>query len=97
MKEKCPNCGQYKFSKSLSVREAGFVFLIIIPLIALFLVPASSEIFGGSIDIDIMSRISIFSIIIGVIVIIISYVSPQNEFTYECESCKYKEQRSNSL
>jgi hypothetical protein len=59
----------------------------------LHLIPICSEIFGGNIDEDIMSKISILLIIIGFIIFIISFLSPQKSFTYECESCNNKEKK----
>jgi len=94
LKEQCPNCGEFKLKKGVTTRGCGFILLFGFPLVSLFLVPASSELFGGNVDMDTMSKISLWSIIIGFIIVIISFLSPQKSFTYECESCNYKEERN---
>lgn len=93
MNQRCPNCGEFKLKKGITVRGCGWILLFGVPLTALFLVPGAIDLYGGNSDLDLLSKISLWSIVIGAVVIILSYLSPQKTFSYECENCNYKEER----
>lgn len=87
----CPNCGQFKYKKQMSVRGCGWRLLLVVPILGLF-VPGGSNYFGGYTSFNDMWGIIFWSIIIGIIIIIISYISPQKKIQYKCDNCEFEQE-----
>ena len=88
MDQKCPNCNEFEYSKNISTRGWGFRLLIGGPLIciiaAIFAIDANpNAMFWFTLAI-------IAFLIIGALVIIISFISPQKTIEWSCTKCKFQ-------
>jgi len=45
MKEKCPNCGEYKLERQTTLRGCGLILLFGLPIILIVVVPGSSALY----------------------------------------------------
>tara|TARA_B110000003_G_scaffold29493_1_gene27785 strand:+ start:1660 stop:1944 length:285 start_codon:yes stop_codon:yes gene_type:complete len=88
MKYECPNCKQFTYEKGMSNRGCGWILLIGVPFFCL-LVPGASEFYGGGVSFDDMGALILISMIIGVIVLLFSFISPQKTIDYTCSNCKF--------
>ena len=91
MKHKCPNCKQFKYEKGWSNRGCGWILLIGVPLFSL-LIPGASAFYGGEMSFGEMGGIILISMIIGVIVLIFSFISPQKTINYKCSNCDFEQE-----
>ena len=87
---KCPNCNQFKYKKAMSNRGCGWILLIVVPIFTL-MIPGASGFYGGNVDIGDFGFIVLLSMIIGVIVIIFSFLSPQKTINYKCSNCDFEQ------
>ena len=87
---KCPNCSQFKFKKEMSQMGCGLLLIFGTPILAI-MTQGGSEFYGGSTTFSSLSGIVLVSFIIGVIIVIISFISPQKTVTYKCENCGFKQ------
>lgn len=87
----CPNCGQFKYKKQMSVRGCGWRLLLIVPIISL-LIPGGSRYHGGNMSFNDVGGIAFWSIVIGIFIIIISYISPQKKIQYKCDNCEFEQE-----
>jgi len=93
MKYECPNCKQFKYEKGVSNRGCGWRLLIGLPILIL-MIPGASGFYGGTVDMGIFLFIIPLSMIIGVIVIIFSFISPQKTIDYTCSNCKFTQKHN---
>jgi hypothetical protein len=91
MKHECPNCKQFKYEKGWSNRGCGCILLIVVPIFTL-MIPGASGFYGGNVDIGDFGFIVLLSMIIGVIVIIFSFISPQKTINYKCSNCDFEQE-----
>tara|TARA_B110000503_G_C6824831_1_gene280389 strand:- start:202 stop:477 length:276 start_codon:yes stop_codon:yes gene_type:complete len=87
MKQKCPNCNEFEYSKDMSTRGCGFRLLIGVPLFVIFSLMWA----GGAVDPFWFTLSIIVSVIIGSLVIIISFISPQKTIKWSCSKCKFEQ------
>ena len=85
----CPNCGQYKYSQNMSTLGCGVSLLVLVPILCL-LIPGGSSYHGGNVSFGDVGGIAILSMIIGLVVIVYSIISPQKTITYKCSNCGYE-------
>jgi len=90
MKYECPNCKQFTYKKGMSNRGCGFILLIGVPLF-IGMIPGASGFYGGTVDMGFFVYIIPLSIIIGLIVIIYSFISPQKTIDYKCSNCDFEQ------
>jgi uncharacterized membrane protein len=89
-KSKCPNCGQFKFKKSLSPMGCGLLLIFGTPILAM-MTQGGSEFYGGSTTFSSLFGIVVISVIIGLIIVIINIISPSKTVSYECENCSFEQ------
>jgi len=90
LKQKCPNCGQFKFDEKIGRMGCSLLLIFGIPLFSL-LVPGSSSFYGGDMDFEDMFPIMVISFVIGIILFILSIFFPSKTITYKCENCNFQE------
>lgn len=90
MKEKCPNCGQFKFEKSWGRVGCGFFLLLGVPIISL-LVPGSSSFYGGNTLFEDMISFVFICMGLGLLILVFSMFSPSKTITYKCSNCNFKQ------
>jgi hypothetical protein len=86
MKQQCPNCKEFEYEKGYSTRKMGCLIMVIGPII----------IGGGSI----YSRMSestfgilvTGAIIIGLVVVLISFIKPDQSIRWSCNKCKFSQE-----
>jgi|TARA_B110000211_G_scaffold223258_1_gene272896 hypothetical protein len=88
MKHECPKCKQYTYEKGWSNRGCGWILLLGLPIF-IGMIPGASGFYGGTVDMEIFVFIIPLSMIIGVIVIIFSFISPQKTIDYKCSNCEF--------
>jgi hypothetical protein len=93
MKHECPNCKQFTYEKGWSNRGCGWILLLGLPIL-IGMMPGASGFYGGTVDIGFLVSIIPLSMIIGVIVIIFSYISPQKIIDYTCSNCKFTQKHN---
>ena len=91
MKHQCPNCKQYTYKKGWSNRGCGWMLLLGLPIF-IGMIPGASGFYGGTVDTAIFVFIIPLSMIIGLIVIIISFTSPQKTIDYTCSNCDFSQE-----
>ena len=89
----CPNCGQFKYKKQMSVRGCGWRLLLIVPILSLLL-PGASRYHGGNMSFKDVGGITFWAIILGIFIVVISYVSPQKKIQYKCENCEFEQEHN---
>lgn len=89
MKHECPNCKQFKYEKAMSSRGCGWILLIGVPIFGLMM-PGMAGFYGGVVEG--VAGISFVSMIIGLIVIVISFLSPQKTINYKCSNCNFEQE-----
>ena len=93
MKYQCPNCEQFKYEQQTFVRGCGWRLFIVISLF-LLLIPGASSFYGGDTSFEDMGIIVLLSMLIGIIIIIISYISPQKTINYKCSNCEFEQEHN---
>ena len=93
MKYECPNCEQFKYEQQTSVRGCGWRLFIVVPLFSL-LIPGASSFYGGDTSFEDMGIIVLLSMLIGIIIIIISYLFPQKTINYKCSNCEFEQEHN---
>jgi hypothetical protein len=93
MKHECPNCEQFKYEQQTSERGCGWRLFIVIPLF-LLLITGASSFYGGDTSFEDMGIIVLLSMLIGIIIIIISYPSPQKTINYKCSNCEFEQKHN---
>ena len=91
--QKCPNCNHFTYSQGLSSRAVGF-FLIIGAFIAPIIGPLAFQSRGGygdSTSNDTWTTIFFILFILGLVIFIWSFISPDKTVTFSCSNCKYEE------
>jgi ssDNA-binding Zn-finger/Zn-ribbon topoisomerase 1 len=88
MKYECPNCKQFKYEKGWSNSGCGWILLLGLPIF-IGMIPGASGFYGGTVDMGIFVYIIPLSMIIGVIVLIFSFISPQKTIDYTCSNCNF--------
>jgi hypothetical protein len=91
MKYECPRCKQFTYEKGMSNRGAGCMFLVVLPIL-IGMIPGAAGFYGGTVDMEIFFFIIPLSMIIGVIVIIYSFISPQKTINYKCSNCDFEQE-----
>lgn len=91
MKYECPRCKQFTYKKGMSNRGAGCMFLLGLPIL-IGMIPGAAGFYGGTVDMEIFTFIIPLSMIIGVIVIIYSFISPQKTINYKCSNCDFEQE-----
>jgi hypothetical protein len=91
MKHQCPNCKQYTYKKGWSNRGCGWTLLLGVPILILMM-PGAAGFYGGTVDMEISGFFILLSMIIGVIVIIYSFISPQKTINYTCSNCDFTQE-----
>ena len=91
MKHECPKCKQYTYEKGWSNRGCGWILLLGLPIF-IGMIPGASGFYGGTVDMGIFIYIIPFSMIIGVIVIIVAIISPQKTIKYKCSNCNFTQE-----
>ena len=94
MKEKCPNCGEYKLERQTTLRGCGLILLFGLPIILIVVVPGSSALYWGNIDFEDVGLTTLISMILGLLILIFSYIKPQKTINYKCDHCNYQEKRN---
>ncbi|TLP73252.1 hypothetical protein [Maribacter sp. ACAM166] len=90
-KEKCPNCGQFKFEESRGFRlGCGVVLTFVVPFL-LFLAPGSAQSHGGYLDGSALPTLVIGSVSIGVILISLYFIFPPKTRLFKCENCDFQQ------
>jgi predicted RNA-binding Zn-ribbon protein involved in translation (DUF1610 family) len=90
-KLKCPNCGEFKFKKNTSTIGCGLSLIFGVPILAV-MTSGGSDYFGGRTSLNVLLGIAVISVIIGIIVIIISLISPDKTVKYTCENCDFEQE-----
>lgn len=88
MKHKCPNCGEFKYEAGWTKSGCGVALIFIFPIIAL-LTPGMSSFYGGSMSFNQIIPVVLVSIVVGVILVVGSFLFPQKTITYKCSNCNY--------
>tara|TARA_B100001093_G_scaffold493770_1_gene536300 strand:- start:157 stop:441 length:285 start_codon:yes stop_codon:yes gene_type:complete len=91
MKYECPNCNQFTYEKGWSKRGLGWRLLVGLPLFSL-LIPGASAFYGGDVSFEDIGIIILASMIIGLLIIIYSYISPQKTINYKCSNCGFNQE-----
>ena len=89
MKHKCPNCGEFKFEEKLGKVSIGSS-IILFSILGFLFTPGGSKYHGGDISFGDVGGISLLGILIGVLIIIYSFVFPIKTVTYKCKNCDYQ-------
>lgn len=88
MKHQCPNCKKFTYEKEMSNRGCGFYLLFGVPLLSL-LVPGASSFYGGDISFEEMFPFMVVSMIVGIIVVLFTFIFPQKTIDYKCSNCEF--------
>jgi len=88
MKYECPHCKQFTYEKGMSNRGCGWILLFGVPFFSL-LIPGASSFYGGDTSFEDMGPFVLVSMIIGIIVVLFSFISPQKTIDYKCSNCKF--------
>tara|TARA_B110000879_G_scaffold43633_1_gene61570 strand:+ start:946 stop:1125 length:180 start_codon:yes stop_codon:yes gene_type:complete len=56
------------------------------------MMPGAARFYGGTVDMEISGSFILLSMIIGVIVIIFSFISPQKTIKYKCSNCNFTQE-----
>jgi hypothetical protein len=94
MNTKCPNCNQFKFSKSIDGKGCGLILIFIFPLILLFVVPGGAKYHGGNFSFDDIFRAAVFSIGAGILILLYSFIFPQKTVTFTCSNCNFTQKQN---
>lgn len=90
MKQKCPNCGEFKYEKTWGRVGCGWFLLIGIPIIGM-MSPGMSEFYGGSTTFSDLSGLITISMGLGLLILISSLFFPSKTVTYKCKNCDFEE------
>ena len=93
MKYECPRCKQFTYETGMSNRGAGCMFLVVLPIL-IGMIPGAAGFYGGTVDMEIFFFIIPLSMIIGVIVIIYSFISPQKTINYRRSNCEFEQKHN---
>lgn len=88
MKHKCPNCGEFKYEAGWTRKGCGFSLVFLVPILSL-LTPGMSSFYGGRTSFSDMIPFTLISILVGIVVIVYSYIVPQKTISYKCSNCNY--------
>ena len=69
------------------VDVVGFCCLVF--LFFSLLIPGASSFYGGDTSFEDMGPFVLVSMIIGIIVVLFSFISPQKTIDYKCSNCKF--------
>lgn len=90
MKEKCPNCGQFKFEKSWGRVGCGWFLLLGVPIIGM-MIPGMSDFYGGNSSFSDISDLVVISMGIGIIILVFSIFFPSKTISYKCSNCDFEQ------
>ena len=86
MKQQCPNCKEFEYEKGYSTRKMGCVTMIVLPLVI-----SGGSIYGGMRQITV-GYLTTASIIIGIIIVLISFIKPDKTINWSCNKCKFSQE-----
>lgn len=94
MKHKCPNCGQFKFEKTMGTQGCALVLIFGVPIFTL-MIPGASNFYGGNSSSDDFGFIIILSIILGVLLLLYNIWFPSKTISYRCSNCSFEQDFNN--
>ena len=83
MKEECPRCNEYEYESSYSNRRLGYLIMIVGPLVI-----GGGAAYSGMSD-GMVGYLTIGAIILGLFIILISYLKPQKTISWTCKKCGF--------
>ena len=89
MDARCPNCNQYKYSKSWDRAQIGMV-IVVLSLLSIFLIPASADLHGGRYNFNSLVGLLVVGVSIGVLLFVSEIIFPTKKITYKCSNCGYE-------
>ena len=94
MKHQCPNCGQYKFEKTMGTKGCALVLVFVVPIFTL-MIPGASSFYGGNLSLDNFSFIIAPSIILGLLLLLYNIWFPSKTISYRCSNCSFEKEFNN--
>ena len=89
--EQCPNCGKYTFKKAFSTKTSG-CFMILGGIALPPMVLGGAAYHGGTVmGIGFLELIGLLIAILGLILFVKSFISPDKTVSYTCSDCKFSE------
>lgn len=86
MKQQCPNCKEFEYEEGYSTRKTGCLVMIVLPLII-----GGASAYVGMRQ-STLGYLTIASIIIGIIIVLKSFIKPDKTIQWSCNKCKFSQE-----